>query len=126
VGIPKTDETTKNALCQENSTFRNPFTIDDFGLEKQNNMDKISLGSGSTPGEGLRALILIAHPPNPCKGTRRKLHYLPVKSNRWIIYRKVSIMAFAGIQILLLLLSQRSKLRLGEESCLIRFTPAFP
>jgi len=28
------DETTKNTLCQEKSAFRNPFTIDDFGLKK--------------------------------------------------------------------------------------------
>jgi hypothetical protein len=55
VGIATVDKMTKSALCQEKSTFRNPFTIDDFGLENGNNMVRLSLVSGDTLGKGLLA-----------------------------------------------------------------------
>jgi len=46
VGIPTTDEMTKNALCQEKSNFRDLVTVDDFGLEKSKLIFRISLVAG--------------------------------------------------------------------------------
>ena len=42
VGIATVDEMTKNRLCQEKSASRNLFTVTDFGLEKENNMVRLS------------------------------------------------------------------------------------
>ena len=39
----------KSSLCQEKSAFRNPFTIDDFGLENGDNMVRISFVSVNIP-----------------------------------------------------------------------------
>jgi hypothetical protein len=50
VRIPTTDEMTKIGLSQKKSAFRNPFTVDDFGLENGNNMVRISLLSGNSSG----------------------------------------------------------------------------
>jgi len=55
VGIATIDEIVKNVLCQGKSASRSPFTVNDFGLEKRNNMVRLSLVSGSTPEEELRA-----------------------------------------------------------------------
>jgi hypothetical protein len=40
VGIPTNCVMTKSPLCQEKSASRSPFTVNDFGFEKENNIKK--------------------------------------------------------------------------------------
>ena len=70
VRMPTIDKMTKSALCQEKSVFRNRFTIDNSGLEKWNNMVKISwyLSAPSIPG--LTCITSMTHPPKSCKTAR--------------------------------------------------------
>jgi hypothetical protein len=56
VGWILADTMIKIALNQGKLVSRSPFPVNDFGLEKRNNMVRLSLVSGSTPGKGLRAL----------------------------------------------------------------------
>jgi hypothetical protein len=60
MGIPTVDETTKNAFCQEKVASKIPFMVNDFGLEKRNNLVRIPLVSDSTPGKDYVHLSCIA------------------------------------------------------------------
>ncbi len=55
VGVILTHEMTKNPLCQEKSTFKDLFKMENFGLGKENKSVRISLVSDSTLRRRFRA-----------------------------------------------------------------------
>jgi len=48
MGIPTADETKKNPFCQEKVASKIPFMVNDFGLEKRNDLFRIPLVSYNT------------------------------------------------------------------------------
>ena len=68
----------KNAFCQEKSAFRNRFTVDDSGLERWNNMVKLSLVFGSTLSWIMLALCCVSPRPNSVKTASSKHENWPI------------------------------------------------
>lgn len=82
VGIPTTNEMTKNDLCQEKLALRNLFTVDSFRLEKSNNMVRLFLYLTVLSAEGYMHQISVPHSLRFRKAARCIIHVLQRISNR--------------------------------------------